>query len=268
LADYLLKEGNSKGSRQRRAGVFAFMNQSIKSVLALVILICLGASVFGWTARGIENVPDSRFWMRASGIVLLPAIALLVWADFRRDRVPDLLRKHVKRYFDRDGFCFAILPSIKDGRFAWQVFFQNRYERPCKALVAFRPATRFIGFGRADLGDVRIEIDCDGGGFGSAMVPYGIPLTYQGKKQQFELVAISRFPGGKGKMLRFRDGMKVGKHHKSIADMAVTALSVVALHPHFTHPATFRVRLPDKVSSEAIGEIDQQILWRPGDQVP
>ncbi len=241
------------------------MNQSVKSIIALVILICLGASVLGWTC-GIEGVPDSRFWLRTSGILLLPAIGLLVWADFRRDRVPDFLRKHVKRYFEQDGFCFMILPSVKDGCFAWQILFQNRFERPCNALVAFRPATRFVGFGRADLPDVRIEVDCDGGGFGSANVPYGIPRTYQGKRQQFELIAVSHFPDGKGEMLRFRDGMRVGKHQKSIADTAITALSVIALHPHFTHPATFKIKLPNDVKVDATGEASQKILWRLDDQ--
>ena len=241
------------------------MSRSIKSVLALVILLCLGTLVFGWTTRGIEGVPNSRFWLRASGILLLPATGWLIWAEFRPDRAPDLLRKHVKRYFEQDGFCFVILPSVKDGCFAWAVLFQNRYERPVRALIAFRPATGFVGFGRANLPDVRIEVVCDGGGFGSAIVPYGIPQVYQGKKQQFELIAASQFPEGKGKMLRFRDGLQVGRRHKSTADTAVTALSVLALHPHFSHPATFKVRLPNNVDVGAIGETNQKILWRLGD---
>jgi len=240
----------------------------MKSVLALMILVCLIASVVGWTTRGIEGVPDSQFWMRTSGIILLPAIALLVWAEFRRDAAPDFLKAYVKRYFERDGFCFVVLPSIQEGRFFWQVMFQNRYERPCKALVAFRPATRFVGFGRADLAEVRVEIDCDAGGFGCATVPYGIPPTYQGKRQRFELIAISQFPDGRGRMLRFRDGMPVGKHHRSGADVAVTVLSTLALHPHyFTHPAIFKLRLPEKVAAEAVGDVHQQVVWRLGDPV-
>jgi hypothetical protein len=158
------------------------MNQSIKSVLALVILICLGTSIFGWATPGIAGVPGSQFWLRASGVLLLPAIALLVWADFRRDLAPDFLRQRVKHYFDRDGFCFAVFPSMS-----------------------------------------------------------------------------------KGKMLRFHQGMAVGKHRKSIADTAITALSVLALHPHFSHPATIKVRLSANASSEAVGEPSQQILWRPED---
>jgi hypothetical protein len=133
--------------------------------------------------------------------------------------------------------------------------------------VAFRPAAQVLGLGRPDQDEVRVEIDCDGGAFGYATVPYGIHAKYQGKKLQFELIAITQFSGGKGKMLRFRDGLPVGKHHKSAADLAVTALSVLALHPHFTNSATFKLRLPNNVASEALGEMNQQILWRPGDPV-
>jgi hypothetical protein len=244
------------------------MNRSIKSVLALIILLCLGASTLGWTTRGIEGVANSQFWMRASALLLLPTVGLLVWAEFRRDRAPDFLRKVARGYFERDGFCFAVLPSVKDGRFEWLVLFQNRFERSCKALIAFRPATRFVGFGRAGVSDVRVEIECEGGGFGSATVPYGIPSSYQGKALRFELIAFSEFPGGKGRMLRFRDGVPVGNHHKSMADTAVTALSAVSLHPHFSESATFKVQLPANVNVEAVGDASQQILWRPGDPLP
>ena len=244
------------------------MNQSIKSVLALIILICLGASIMGWATHSRGRLPDYVYWMRASGILLVPTIALLAWADFRRDLLPDILKKCAGGYFEQDGFCFAIRSGVKDGHFAWNVLFQNRYERPCKALVAFRPATRFIGFGRADLPEVRIEIDCDGGSFGSATVPYGIPQAYQGKKQRFEVVAVSRYPQGKGKMLRFRQGMRVGKRNKSGADVAVTLLSAMALHAHFKTPARIEVRLPDKVSTEGAGEANQKVLWRPGEPEP
>ncbi len=241
------------------------MNQSLKSLLALIILISLGASVLGWTTRGIGGFPESRFWLRASGIILVPAIALLVWADFRRDQAPDFLRKQAKAYFEQDGFCFAILPWATDGRFAWKVFFQNRFERPCKALVAFRPAPGILGVGRPNLGEVRVELECDGGAFGCAEIPYSIDPRYQGKNQKFELMAAARFPEGKGKMLRYRDGLPVGKRHHSGLDTAVTALSVLALHPHFSHAATFKLKLPAGVAAEAVGEVKQQILWRPGD---
>jgi hypothetical protein len=198
----------------------------------------------------------------------LPAIALLVWSEFRPDRAPDFLRRKARKYFDGNGLCFAVLPLVHNGGFAWHIPFQNRFERPCKALVAFRPAARGFGFGRPNLSEVRIELDCDGGAFGFATVPYGVPSEYHGKQLRFELIAVAHYPGGKGKMLRFRDGLAVGKHHKSAADTALALLTTIALHPHFTHSAAFGLRLPESISTEAVGGATQQIIWRPGDPIP
>ncbi|HTW94447.1 MAG TPA: hypothetical protein VMD30_06630, partial [Tepidisphaeraceae bacterium] len=97
--------------------------------------------------------------------------------------------------------------------------------------------------------------------FGFKSIPYGIPTQYLGTKQKFEVVAASHYSGGRGRMLRFRDGMRAGRRHKSAADTAVTVFSALALHPHFTHAAMFAVRLPDQVPSEAVGESRQTILW-------
>jgi len=234
------------------------MNRSVKSVLALIVIVCLFASAFGWMDHGIKG-------LIVPGSLLAAVFALLIWAEFRRDHAPDFLRQQFKRYFERDGLCFAILPWVKEDAFAWRVFFQNRYERPCEALIAFRPATRFVGFGRASLPEVRVPIRCDGGAFGLATIRFGIPQKHQGRNIQFEVIAFAQFPDGKGKMLRFRDGIRVGRKNRSAADTAVSALSIMALHPHFTHAATLKLQLPIDVQAEASGEITQEILWRPGD---
>jgi hypothetical protein len=89
------------------------MNQSLKSVVAFLILVTLAAGVLGWTTRGIGGVEGSQFWMRAIGFGCPPLVALLAWADFRKDKAPDLLRKTVGSYFERDGFCFAFRAGPK-----------------------------------------------------------------------------------------------------------------------------------------------------------
>ena len=83
------------------------MNQSVKSVIALFIVITFITSFIGWL-----NLPDDKdvkFWLKVSTLPCIAFIGLLVWADFRRDKVPDFLRKTVGGYFERDGLCFAIL---------------------------------------------------------------------------------------------------------------------------------------------------------------
>ena len=241
------------------------MNQSLKSILALIILVCLGATVLGWTTRGIGGVPESQFWLRMAGIPIIPALALLIWADFRKDRVPDLLRKNVRRYFEREGLCFAVVADASDGQFSWKILFQNRYDRPRSAHIAFRPAAGFLPFNRAKMDEVYVKVDCDGGAYGSATVPFALPPEYLGRKLKFEILAETEFPAGRGKMLRFRDGVHVGNRYKSGADTALMALSGLTGHLHVKKQATFVCRLPEQASSESGGQIVQEILWRPSD---
>ena len=133
--------------------------------------------------------------------------------------------------------------------------------------MAFRPARPGFGFRRPALDEVKAEIDCDGSAFGCALIKYALDPKYQGKRVSFELTAVTEFPGGKGKMVRFRDGLAVGKRHKSAVDLTITAPSALALHPHWTSSARFKVRLPQVASSEPRREITHKILWRPGDPV-
>ena len=63
------------------------MNRSLKSVLALVILLSLCACGMGWRWETLE-IPGSRYWFGASGLVALPVILWLLRAEFRRDLAP------------------------------------------------------------------------------------------------------------------------------------------------------------------------------------
>ncbi len=175
------------------------MNRSLKSVLALVILVSLVACAMGWTVGGIEGVPSSRFWMRVSGLLAVGALILLLRAEFRQDLAPDFLRRGVKAYFEQNGLCLAVLPSVENNHFAWQILFQNRFERACRSTIAFRPAAPTFGFRKPTLSGVKVEIDCPGGAFGFVSIPYQVESEYQTKQVQFELIASTTFPDGKGR---------------------------------------------------------------------
>ncbi len=228
-----------------------------------MVLVLLGASVLGWTTRGIQGVRESQFWMRACVLPLLLVLWLLVWGDLRREKLPDLLRAVGRPYFEHDGLCFHVTPLVRDRQFFWRVAFQNRYERTCEGVIRFRPAVRSLGITRPALAEATADVRCPGAAFGFAIIPYAIDQRYHGKVIRFEVAAVTRYPEGKGKLLRFRDGLKVGTRHKSGGDLALLALAGLAGHLHYTSQATFKVRLPAQVSDQAVGEETQQIVWQP-----
>ena len=242
------------------------MSQSVKSVLALVILITLGAGVLGWTTKGIEGVPDSQFWMRLAPIVTVLSLAVLIWADFRKDKAPDFLRRLTGSYFERNGLCFSISPSTSNGICYWVVLFQNRYERTCHGSIGLRPAVGNLGVIRPSLDEVHFELQCDGGAFGIATMPFGVAAKYQGKKLSFELAAQTNYLDGRGQLLRFRDGVRVGSRNKSGLDTTLTVVSGLSGHMHFTSQAKFRAQMPQGVSEsvESTTAAESRILWRPG----
>ena len=242
------------------------MNQSLKSVLALIVLITLGAGVFGWTMPAKEFPAGYQFWIRFSPLVCLLTLLLLIWGDFRSDKVPDFLRRRFKGYFEHEGLCFGFVPSTTDSNFCWLVFFQNRYANPCHAAISIRPGIANLGIIRPSIPELKIQIECEGAAFGVARVRCDIPKQYHGKRLWFEVSGQTHYPEGRGTLLRFRDGIKVGSRHKSGLDTALLAVSGLAGHLHYASQARFRTIIPAGMDETlASGSAVQiQVLWRPG----
>ena len=101
---------------------------------------------------------------------------------------------------------------------------------------------------------------------GITYFPYSVAMEYQGKAVSFELAAHTEYPGGRGRLLRFKDGLRVGTRHKSGADTALMLVSGLAGHLHYTSQARFRVQLPQGVSVSAPPpkEVISRTVWRPG----
>lgn len=241
------------------------MNQSLKSVIAFLILVTLAAGVLGWTTRGIGGVEGSQFWMRVIGFGCPPLVALLAWADFRKDKAPDLLREAVGSYFERDGFCFAFRVGDEAGRCVWTVWFQNRYERPCRARVSFRPAVKNLGVRRPSLEHIDFELECPGAAFGKVLIPYPVPASEQGYRRSFEVAAVVHYPDGRGALLRFRNGLRVAGRQKSGLDTALMATAALAGHLHYHRAARFTAQLPSNVLTALPPEPAPTplILWMP-----
>ena len=60
-------------------------------------------------------------------MLAIGSLAILSVLIDAKDKVPDLLRQTCGTYFERDGFCFAIVPAASEGQGRLDVYFQNRY---------------------------------------------------------------------------------------------------------------------------------------------
>jgi hypothetical protein len=176
------------------------------------------------------------------------------------------LRQIAGSYFETGGFCFAILHAIRERTCRLDIYYQNRYERPCRARVIMQPPQQFL-LNRRPVGSITLAIECEGGAFGVARIPWAVPGALQGKKQSFDIGADVEYPSGHGAMLRFRDGMQVGGAKRegwiTITTLAGALGGIIVL----SRPAKWTIRLPSGVDETVPKEapILFATLWRPGD---
>ena len=243
------------------------MGQSVQAILQLFTLALTITGILAW---GAPRHPDRVVWALRLGCPI--GVALFAWmfvrVKNRRENLPDLLAQAFGRgrYFERDGLCFAFRPVLTtDGRCWMQVYFQNRYERPCVARIVLRPPSRTFWIGRWPMQAIDVTVECDGAAFGVHRTPWPVPFKLQGRTAKFDTACRARYPQGRGRLLRFREGARTGVPGSDLgaAAMALGAAAVGSLY--ISRPARWRVRLPKGVADGVMpGAIaSTEILWRP-----
>ncbi|UCD76544.1 MAG: hypothetical protein JSV91_06385 [Phycisphaerales bacterium] len=231
------------------------------SIIAGLIAIAIGRQqgpVGGVIATGAVSL-----------IVCLGSIALLVWLARRKDRAPDYLKQMFRQRYDCCGLGLALETDAVDGVGYFNVYFQNRFERPCQAKVMIK---RAHGLALTENGRVCASalLSCPGGVFGVARVPFAVPAKLQGKKRRFELTAEVSYTSGQGRQLRFRKGKTVGKAGASGTVVILAALvgGIVGAATIAGRAARLKVHYPQGVGDQLPGDvtIDTEILWQPGDE--
>jgi hypothetical protein len=235
------------------------MSEGAKEVLALVMTISIGGSAWAWITDG------SPWWSRAGfPTVAICALGSLLWSFAREVKFPDLLRKACGCYLERDGFCFQIMPAVSEGQFRLDVHFQSRFEGHCRAQVVFRPSPLFC-MNRRPIDSLTVEIECEGGAYGVARVPWGVPALLQGTKQVFDVGAHAQFPSGRGAMIRVREGMSGGTAKRDGWSGVSTLSEAVGGVVVFERPIKYKLTLPTGVA-ETLPEnsrIRIETLWHP-----
>lgn len=236
------------------------MSESNKALLQFGIIGCAFFAFFAW------------FWQPANFIVwsfriIFPAV--IIWFIYllinyyrAKDLAPDLLAQNFGLYFERDGFCFSLCPSVENGVMIVKVGFQNRYAKPSEAHIELK---LFSGLLEKDaLGQKAIDVKCPPGGYGVIKWACGVPLKYQGKKARIETGATINYSEGRGEMVRFRDGTHVGgpKLTSSLTPLKVLLGLFIG---YISHPAYSRFTLPINVREVLPNELektDLSVLWQ------
>lgn len=242
------------------------MHEFAKGTCCVVVLAALIAAAFGWN----DDRPTLTTWsFRVGGpLIAIAALAAFLKLHFRRDQAPDYLSRVTPGFFDRAGFCFAFTIRTESGYCFLDTHFQNRYERPCIARIGLRPTRGF--FGRRDISAIAFEVACGSAAFGVSTVVLPVPKSRQGTRQKFEIGASVNYPDGRGRLLRFRDGMTIRSNAEfgdafSASVAAVGVLSGALVIPG--RPPSIVLDLPSAVAEEPVApnEIVTKTHWQLGD---
>jgi hypothetical protein len=242
------------------------MGESTKSVCALLMIVGVIGAALAWTA----DHPDATTWGFRVGAptVAILALGLLLGLHFRADVEPDYLRAITGTYFNRDGFCFAFATTAVDGIAYLDACFQTQRDQPSVGRIALRPARGFF-MTRAKIEAITYEIECPPGGFGVARIAIPIPEKLQGKRQSFEVGASVSYPQGRGRRIRFHDGLFL-RSNTNFGNSFGTALAVAGAATGsiaLSKPAVAKVAMPIGVAEHIRDDLAPELktLWQLGD---
>jgi hypothetical protein len=242
------------------------MGESTKAVLAFVLIVGLISTPLAWYSDG----PTTVTWaFRIGGpVVAIVSLWLILALHFRADLARDYLQELTGTYFNRGGFGFAFLVGAVEGVAYLDAYFINQHSRPCQGRIALRPARGFF-LNRAKIDTITFQIDCGPGAYGYTRLPFPVPADLQGKAQSFEIGASVQYPEGRGKRLRFHDGVflranaKFGNTFGTAVLLAGAATGTIIL----SKPAIVKLQLPVNVADEIPFPDAPQVavLWQLGD---
>ena len=226
-----------------------------------MILAGLAASLF-WLIEPIQGA--SWIWIGRIGcsFVVVVSAAVLIWAKTRKSKAPDFLMEVCSSYFERNGFCFAIVPQVVGGHCQLSIYYQNRYERQCEGLVWIVP-TNVAFKDVSSLPKFELKIRFTGGEFGRMFCVCNLPLVFKGESILWNVAAKSKYPNGRGQLLRLRDGLRVGTEAKISAGRELLRFVGALGHFHSETPARITIQFPEEVfTGNHIGAWEQETIWK------
>jgi hypothetical protein len=226
-----------------------------------MVLLVLGSLIWGIVAFFVlsEEAPLLLSQKVGSGGLLISCAVWMVYALWFEDKLPDNLGKVVGQvYYEADGLSFLPMIRVNHGQAELCVYYQNRYEEPCEAIIHLRPPRD--GFVvRQGASDVHFAFKADGGDFGVIHQPIAVPEHLYGEVLDVKLAAASYYPRSHGARLRKTEGMPCGTFFVDWAGAAFkTGVHEVSDDIELTRPASLHLAMPLDVNADLTGSE----VWR------
>jgi hypothetical protein len=242
------------------------MREALKVLCVVVLMFAAPAAAVAWIDDQTGLIITILRY--ACPVFAVLAIATFLKLHFRADEMPDYLRREIGTYFNRGGLCFNFRATAIEGVCYLDVHFQNQTDAPCLGRIALRPARGFF-LGRAKMDTILVEVSCDPAAYGVARVPIPIPANLQGKRHSFEVGASVDYPQGKGRLLRFHDGIALRANSRFGNAFGTTLMVAGAMTGQIViaSPATVTLDLPANVAEQVSDGQNPEVktLWRLGD---
>lgn len=239
------------------------MGQSVKAVLQLLLIVAVIGAIVAWN----DDKPDIvTQCFRYGGSAAAIGIIYLLWkASSRKELLPDVLLRQCGSYFERNGLCFGFSTFVSNGVCWLNVFFQNRYERPCQGRIVLQPPIKSFGIRRLPLDAIDLDVDCEGGACAVWRIPWPIPAQLQGRKLACDVAGDASYPQGAGKLLRWREGLRAGSPGGTGRRAAATAGLLLVGVVSISSPAKAHLRLPSGVAETTPPGLTPvfELLYRP-----
>lgn len=240
------------------------MGESTKAILGVGFLASFVTSGIFW----IDDRPTLTTWVLRFAFLLsaVGCLMALILLQKRKDRAPDFLSLRFKNFFNSNGFCFAFRTEERHGIARLILEFQNQYDRDCIGVVSLMPAQGFF-LNRDYAGGVMIPFDCPGGAFGSIEMKIAVPNRHQGKAIRYEVGATVEYPDGKGRRLRFKDGiyLRATAAHKDKFGKILRFGGLLVCGIIGMSPVTVNIAMPSAVSEDPQDDkkLRHKIHWSP-----
>ncbi len=224
------------------------MREKRNALLVLFVFIFFGWAFWAWFMAGPETA--GRTEQRLAATVLFLAVsAILCWALCFEDKLPDTLGKYAGGlYYEQNGLCF--IPVMrKEGEQAFiHIYFENRFENDCNAIIHMRPPPESIQH-RPDAADIHFSFSCPGGGVGVIQQPVAVHPRLQGSVVDVLLAAAVNYPHSQGEQLRSQKGLPCGTFHVDWGETFRTGSHELSGEIDLVDPVMIHLPVPRNVTN-------------------